>query len=126
MFAILLQSVWAIVLILFWGTFESLISYVVFTDWIFFALAAFSIFIFRRRKPDADRPYRTLGYPVTPLFFVLISTLFVMYTLFEKPAEALAGLGFLALGIPVFFFWKKRNRWARLNSSSSNIGPKQG
>ena len=110
MLAIILQSAWAIVLILFWGTFESLISYVVFTDWIFFALAAFSIFIFRRRNPEAERPYRTLGYPFTPLFFVTISTLFVVYTLFEKPAESLAGLGFLALGVPMFMFWKRKNR----------------
>jgi APA family basic amino acid/polyamine antiporter len=113
MLAIALQSAWAIVLILFWGTFESLISYVVFTDWIFFALAAFSIFIFRRRNAGAERPYRTLGYPFTPLFFVMISTLFVVYTLFEKPAESLAGLGFLALGVPVFMFWKKKNRASR-------------
>jgi APA family basic amino acid/polyamine antiporter len=110
MLAIILQSVWAIVLILFWGTFESLISYVVFTDWIFFALAAFSIFIFRRRKPEVERPYRTLGYPFTPLFFVAISSLFVLYTLFEKPAESLAGLAFLAVGVPVFLFWKRKNR----------------
>jgi APA family basic amino acid/polyamine antiporter len=110
MFSIVLQSFWAIVLILFWGTFESLISYVVFTDWIFFALAAFSIFLFRRRKPEAERPYKTLGYPFTPIVFVAISTLFVVYTLFEKPAESLAGLGFLAVGVPVFMFWKKKNR----------------
>jgi len=110
MFSIVLQSFWAIVLILFWGTFESLISYVVFTDWIFFALAAFSIFLFRRRKPEAERPYKTLGYPFTPIVFVAISTLFVVYTLFEKPAESLAGLGFLAVGVPVFMFWKRKNR----------------
>jgi APA family basic amino acid/polyamine antiporter len=110
LFALIFQSVWAIVLILFWGTFESLISYVVFTDWIFFALAGFSVFLFRRRRPDAERPYRTLGYPVTSGFFVTVSTLFVVYTLFEKPAEALAGLGFLALGVPVYFYWKKNSR----------------
>lgn len=111
-FAIISQSVWAIMLILFWGTFESLISYVVFTDWIFFALAAYSVFIFRKRLPNAERPYRTLGYPLTPLFFVTISSLFVIYTLFEKPAEALVGLGFLALGVPIYYFWKKRNQTA--------------
>ena len=111
MLSIVLQSFWAIVLILFWGTFESLISYVVFTDWIFFALAAFSIFIFRRRDPEAERPYRTLGYPLTPLFFVAISTLFVIYTLFEKPAESFAGLGFLAVGVPVYMFWKRKNQF---------------
>lgn len=108
MFSIIFQTVWAIVLILFWGTFESLISYVVFTDWIFFALAAASIFIFRKKRPDAERPYRTIGYPLTPLFFTVISTLFVVYTLFEKPAEAGAGILFLALGVPVYYYWRRK------------------
>jgi APA family basic amino acid/polyamine antiporter len=106
MFAILLQSAWAVVLILFWGTFENLISYVVFTDWIFFGLAAAGVFVLRRKHPGAARPYRTLGYPLTPLFFVSMSTWFVINTLLEKPAQAWAGLFFLGLGVPVFFYWK--------------------
>ena len=108
-FAIMLQSCWAVVLILFWGTFESLISYVVFTDWIFFALAATGVFILRRKRPDAERPYRTFAYPLTPLVFILISVWFVANTLVNRPEEARAGLGFLALGVPVYFYWKKRN-----------------
>jgi APA family basic amino acid/polyamine antiporter len=107
-FAIMIQSAWAIVLIFFWGTFESLISYVVFTDWIFFALAATGIFILRRKRASAERPYRTLGYPVTPLIFIAISLWFVGNTLVNKPEEAWAGLGFLALGVPVFLFWNKK------------------
>jgi APA family basic amino acid/polyamine antiporter len=109
-FAILFQSGWAILLILLWGTFESLVSYVVFTDYIFMALAAASIFLFRKRRPDAERPYRTLGYPFTPLVFILISGWVVIFTLIERPAQALAGLGFLALGIPVFLYWHRRSR----------------
>ena len=109
-FAIVFQSAWAIVLILFWGTFESLISYVVFTDWIFFALTAFSVVLFRHRRPEAERPYRTLGYPVTTLFFVAVSSLFVLYELFEKPEESGAGLAFLALGVPAYYLWRKKNR----------------
>jgi APA family basic amino acid/polyamine antiporter len=109
MFAIIFQSTWAIVLILFWGTFESLISYVVFTDWIFFALTGASIFIFRKRIPDASRPYRTLGYPVTSMFFVAVAAWFVVNTLFEKPLEAGAGIMFLALGVPVYYFWRRKN-----------------
>jgi basic amino acid/polyamine antiporter, APA family len=108
--AIVLQSIWAIVLILFWGTFENLISYVVFTDWIFFALTAAGIFVFRKRKPNAERMYRTAGYPFTPLIFITISVWFVVNTFFERPEQALAGLGFLALGIPVYYFWKAKNR----------------
>ena len=107
MFAILLQSVWAIVLLLFWGTYEKLISYVVFTDWIFFALAAAAVFVLRHKQPNAERPYRTAGYPFTPALFVLLAAMFVLYTLIEKPLESGVGLVFLALGIPVYRAWKR-------------------
>ncbi|MCJ7680625.1 MAG: amino acid permease [Candidatus Aminicenantes bacterium] len=108
--AIIAQSVWAILLLLFWGTFEDLITYVVFTDWIFFCLTACAIFIFRRTRKDKPRPYRTLGYPVTPLIFIVITFLFVVNTLIEKPVHAWAGLIFMAAGTVVFYFFKKRLR----------------
>jgi APA family basic amino acid/polyamine antiporter len=107
--AILLQSAWAIALILFWGTFENLISYVVFTDWIFFGLAGAGVLVLRRRLPHADRPYKTLGYPFTPLFFVLLAAWFVANTLIEKPEQAWAGMIFLALGVPVYYYWSRKS-----------------
>lgn len=106
MFAILSQTIWAIVLLLFWGTYEKLISYVVFTDWIFFALAALSVFVLRKKQPNAIRPYRTLGYPITPIIFIAIAVWFVVNTLIERPLESWAGLAFLALGVPVYYFWR--------------------
>jgi basic amino acid/polyamine antiporter, APA family len=106
-FAIVAQSLWAVVLILFWGTFENLISYVVFTDWIFFGLAAASVFVFRRRLPDVERLARVPLYPLTPLFFVAMSAWFVAVTLVQRPAQAWAGLAFLALGVPVYFYWNR-------------------
>jgi basic amino acid/polyamine antiporter, APA family len=109
-FSIVLQSAWAIVLILFWGTFENLISYVVFTDWIFFALAGASVIILRRTMPNAPRPYRVPGYPWVPLFFVATSAWFVGMTLVQKPPQAWAGLLFLGLGVPVYFGWKRRKQ----------------
>ena len=71
-----------------------------FTDWIFFGLAAASVFVFRRRNPDAERVSRVPLYPLTPLFFVL--------TLVQRPAQAWAGFGFLALGVPVYFYWRRQ------------------
>ena len=109
-FAILVQSAWAVVLILFWGTFENLISYVVFTDWIFFGLAGAAVFVFRRRMPGAQRLAPVPLYPLTPAFFVAVSVWFVAMTLIGKPAQAGAGLAFLALGIPVFYYWKRQAR----------------
>jgi APA family basic amino acid/polyamine antiporter len=105
--AIVLQSAWAIVLIVFWGTFENLISYVVFTDWIFFGLAGASVFVLRKKMPNARRPYRVPGYPVTPALFVAVSAWFVAQTLVKKPAQAIAGLIFLGLGVPVYRWWRR-------------------
>ncbi len=109
MFAILLQSSWAFILILFWGTFNELISYVVFTDWVFFGLTAAGVFVLRKKKPSMDRPYKTLGYPFTPALFVGLAAWFVVNTLIEKPLQAWAGILFLAMGVPVYFFWKRRS-----------------
>ena len=108
-FSIVAQSLWAVVLILFWGTFDKLISYVVFTDWIFFALGGASVIVLRHTMPNAPRPYRVPGYPFVPLFFVLTSVWFVAMTLIEKPEQAWAGLLFLGLGVPVYFYWKRKS-----------------
>jgi APA family basic amino acid/polyamine antiporter len=106
--AILLQAVWASVLVMFWGTFENLISYVVFADWIFFGLAGAAVLVLRARAPHEERPFRVLGYPLTPLFFTGMSVWFVLNTLIEKPEQAIAGLLFLALGVPVYYVWRDK------------------
>ncbi len=108
--AILLQSAWAIVLLLFWGTFENLITYVVFMDWIFMTLAAASIFTFRKSMPDVERPYKTIGYPIIPLIFIVISIWFLVYTLVGKPDQAYAGLGLTAIGIVFYFVFKNTQK----------------
>ncbi|PHN01449.1 APC family permease [Flavilitoribacter nigricans] len=100
--AMYIQALWAILLLLFWGTFENLITYVTFMDIAFMALAGASVIVFRRRMPDADRPYRTWGYPVVPAIFILISTAFVINTLIQQPKQAIAGLVVLGLGWIVF------------------------
>lgn len=106
--AIILQNTWAIILILFWGTFESLISYVVFTDAIFYALTAAAVFVFRKRRPNDQRPIRTFGYPFTPLLFIGMYTFFVVISISRKPLESLAGFCFVLLGVPIYYFWKRK------------------
>jgi APA family basic amino acid/polyamine antiporter len=107
--AIALQSLWAAVLVLFWGTFESLISYVVFVDWIFFGLTGAAVYVLRWKHSEWPRPYKTLGYPVTPLLFIALAAWFVVGTLIEKPSQAFAGLVLLGVGVGVFAYWD-RNR----------------
>ncbi len=108
-FAIIVQSAWAAVLILFWGTFEELISYVVFVDWVFFGLTGAAVFVLRRTMPDTPRPYKTFGYPITPAIFVVSSLWFVVNTLIDKPKQAIAGLIFLGIGMIIYRYWDKRD-----------------
>jgi APA family basic amino acid/polyamine antiporter len=109
-YAMMGQAVWAILLLLFWRTFSNLITYVTFMDIVFMTLAGVSIFVFRKKRPDAPRPYRTLGYPIVPAIFALISGAFVINTLFEKPEQAWAGLLLLGLGVGVYEGFRKRKR----------------
>ncbi|HET7276093.1 MAG TPA: hypothetical protein VFI91_13070, partial [Longimicrobiaceae bacterium] len=88
------------------GTFEQLLTYVVFSGWIFYALGAASIFVYRRRQPDTPRPFRVPGYPVTPAIFVLAAAILVINTIFTQPGRALVGGGIVLLGMPAYFYWK--------------------
>lgn len=108
--AIIVQSVWSIVLLLFWGTLENLITYTVSIEWIFFGLAAAGIFIFRKKLKDADRPYKTFGYPVTPFIFIAITTWFVINIMINKPLHMAVGAGFLLLGVPVYLYFNRKNK----------------
>ena len=105
--AIIGASVWAAVLVLS-GSFETLLAYVVFMSWVWFALAAMAIFVYRRREPDAPRPFRCPGYPLTPLLFIVSAFIIVVNTVVSTPKEALIGLGITVLGVPAYLWWKAR------------------
>lgn len=80
----------------------------VFMDAAFFALAAAALFVFRKRSPQAERPYRTPGYPFVPLIFIGIMVGFVVNLVAERPVQSLAGVGFTLLGLPAYaFFFRK-------------------
>lgn len=108
--AIIAQSVWAIILLLFWGTFEDLITYTVSVEWIFFTLAAAGIFIFRKKMGTVARPYKTLGYPLTPLIFISINIWFIINITINKPLHMGIGMAFLLLGVPFYLFFKRKNK----------------
>ena len=107
-YAILVQSTWAVVLLLFWGTFEDLITYVVFTDWIFFGLTAVGVLVLRHKRKDLARPYKTFGYPVVPLIFICITFLFVLNALIAKPLHAWAGLILIFVSLPIYYYFKRK------------------
>jgi basic amino acid/polyamine antiporter, APA family len=98
-------TLWSMVLALS-GTYEQLFTYVMFASLLFGVGTGLALFRLRRTMPDRKRPYRTWGYPVVPLVFVVGAIAFVLNTLAERPFESLAGLGLLVLGLPVYSYWR--------------------
>jgi APA family basic amino acid/polyamine antiporter len=104
--AIALQALWASVLVAT-GTFRALFTRVVYTEWIFFGLMAIGLIVLRRRSGYAPR-YRLWGYPVVPILFALSSGAIVVNQVVTAPGESAAGLGLVALGLPVYWLWRGR------------------
>jgi APA family basic amino acid/polyamine antiporter len=107
--SILVLNLWAAVLVLS-GKYEDLYNYVIFGSVILYAMATAAVIVLRFKRPGLPRPYRTLGYPVVPIVFVLGIAGLVVSTLVKRPMESLVGLGLIALGLPFYFYWKRRLR----------------
>ncbi|UCD37076.1 MAG: amino acid permease [Fidelibacterota bacterium] len=103
--ALLVQGIWSSLLV-FTGTFEQLITYVVFASWIFYAMSCAGVMILRRKQPELDRPYKTWGYPWVPVAFIIFAALLVLNTIINDPRNALIGLGLILTGLPAYFYWK--------------------
>jgi APA family basic amino acid/polyamine antiporter len=104
--SLLVQCAWGSILT-FTGTFDQLFTYVIFAGWIFYALGAAGIFILRKKYPNPNRPYRTPGYPIVPILFVVVATWFVVNTLVEQTADSMVGLVLLAAGVPFYLYWRR-------------------
>ena len=105
--SIVTQGIWASVLAVS-GTFDQLTDYVIFASWIFYGLTTSSIFVLRRKMPEVPRPYRTVGYPVVPAGFVLVAAWLTINTLQTSPVESVSGLVLIALGLPFYFYYRRR------------------
>jgi basic amino acid/polyamine antiporter, APA family len=105
-YGVLFQGVWASVLALS-GSFDTLTDYVIFGSWIFYALIGSSIFIYRYKNPDAERPYRAWGYPVVPIIFLLVSGWLLVNTMMTAPTQSFIGIGLILLGLPVYYYLTK-------------------
>src|SRR5436305_6873113 len=105
--AILLQGALAAAYALA-NTYDRLLSYAVFADWIFFALAGASLIVFRRTMPGAPRPFPVPAYPWVQLLIILAGDGIVLNIFFTDPRNALIGTGIFLLGVPVYFFWRRR------------------
>ena len=106
-FAVAATAFWASVLAAT-GTFEQLLTYVVFVGWMFYALAAATIFVYRKRETGDSQKYRVPGYPWTPAVFIAVVAAFVLNTIIAQPARAAIGLGVVLTGAPAYLIWRKR------------------
>jgi APA family basic amino acid/polyamine antiporter len=100
---------WAILLVLS-GRYKELFTYVIFASWILYGMTTASVIVLRRKQPDLPRPNRTLGYPAVPVLFVAAAALLIYYTLKTSPRESFMGLSVIAVGLPFYFYWKRRGR----------------
>ena len=106
-FAIVVQAIWMSLLCLS-GRYDQLYTYATFFVILAYAATGIALFLFRRRRPDMPRPYRCWGYPAVPFLFVASSVLLVLNTVREQPRETLAGVAILLLGLPVYFWMRRR------------------
>jgi basic amino acid/polyamine antiporter, APA family len=106
--ALIAQSIWTSLLCLT-GTYGQLLNYVIFAALIFYALTTVGLFRLRKLRPDAERPYRVVGYPVLPALYIILASAIAVILLIadQTRAQALSGLVIVLLGVPVFFIWRK-------------------
>jgi APA family basic amino acid/polyamine antiporter len=108
-----LQAVLTTLLLLAIGHFQALFSLTIFSEWLFYALAASTVFVFRRRNPNADRPYRVTGYPIVPALFILAALVLLVFSFMDEPRNSLIGTAVILAGLPVYFLTQRRKTGSR-------------
>ena len=104
--ALVIQALWASILT-FSGTYNQLITYIIFASWIFYAMSCAAVIILRKKRPEMKRPYKTPGYPYIPIIFILFAVFLTFNTILEAPRDAAVGAGIILAGLPLYFYWKK-------------------
>ncbi|HEX6881487.1 MAG TPA: amino acid permease [Terriglobales bacterium] len=108
-FSLILQCIWSCALVLL-GRYDDLFTYAMFISVIAYALAASTIFIFRRRRPNLPRPYKCPGYPFVPILYIAICAAWALNTFVERPVQAFGGIGIMFIATPAYFYWKRQKR----------------
>lgn len=106
--AIVSIGVWSVVLALS-GTFDILTDIYVFILWVFFGMSGAALFVLRRKLPEADRPYRVWGYPVIPALYLLVAAFLLINTVIATPWRAIAGIGLIVAGLPVYAYFSRKD-----------------
>jgi APA family basic amino acid/polyamine antiporter len=106
--ALIVQLVLSVALLLFAGSFRQLFSLAIFAEWLFYMVAASTVFVLRRKEPNAARPYRTWGYPVVPAMFIAAAAVLLYYTFTENIRNSAWGVVVIAAGVPVYLYFARK------------------
>ena len=106
---LVLQGLWSVVLI-FSGTYNDLLDYIIFAALLFYVLTVAGLFVLRRKLPNAERPYKAFGYPVVPAVYVTLCALIMLNLLIVKPVYSWPSFIIVLTGIPVYLFWRRSAR----------------
>jgi APA family basic amino acid/polyamine antiporter len=106
--ALIVQGIWTCILCLS-GTYGQLLDYIIFAVLVFYILTIAGLFVLRRTRPQAERPYRAIGYPVLPAIYIVMALFIDIVLLRYKPQYTWPGLIIVLLGIPVYFVWSRRS-----------------
>jgi len=106
--ALVLQAVLSSLLLLAIGRFQALFSLAIFSEWLFYALTASTIFVFRRREASAARPYSIWGYPVLPVLFILAAVVLLVFSFADQPRNSLVGSAIILSGVPLHYFLQRK------------------
>ena len=107
--SILVLSLWSALLVLS-GGYRELFTLLIFPSWILYGMTTMAVLVLRRKKPDLPRPYRTVGYPIIPIIFVLVACAFIFSTLWDSPRESLMGAALIVLGLPFYAYWSRKKK----------------
>ena len=103
------MGLWAVVLV-FSGSYNDLLDYIIWAALFFYVLTVTGVFVLRRKRPDAERPYRAFGYPVVPALYVFLCAVIMLALLVVKPVYTWPSLIIVMTGIPVYFLWRGRGQ----------------
>lgn len=106
--ALVVQGILAIILLLVGGAFRELFTLTIFAEWLFYMIAASTIFVFRWKEPDVPRPYRTWGYPLVPALFIVAAAVLLFFTFRDNWPNSGIGIGVILAGVPIFYYFARR------------------
>ncbi len=108
--ALLVQLALSMFLLLFAGNFRQLFSLAIFAEWLFYMITASAVFVLRRKEPNAARPFRTWGYPIVPLMFIVAAAVLLYYTFMQNARNSAWGVVVILAGVPIYLYFARKRK----------------